>query len=658
MIRNEKTDMVLHSGDFDYLDDPTRWDDMISQVLGDDFPYFAPVGNHDVVAWPEYQRKLQERLARIDGANCKGDLGVNSSCTYKGLFFVLSGVGTLDSGRVSYIREALASEGASESLWRICSWHKNRRLMQVGTKSDEVGWEPYDECRRGGAIIATGHEHSYSRTHLMSSFETQSIVSKSAVLHVDEGKSFAFVSGLAGASIRGQDDQLASNPWWAAVHTSAQGANYGALFCNFNDNGVANKAVCYFKDLNGVIADVFEVVVGLDTETPVVSPSIQDPIVLKQELEYSYKINLPDDWVKKDEDRYSSPSPRLHLEIISHPVPSGQTVYQFSQSVEDNLRDDWADWWFTPSLLEITSVNRKTIDDQTTVRIRYRVKESEPYCVLDVEEVVLVSRILPEYPQVFRVRAWMCESRVASRSQMREDILNSVEAITRPSLYYTQFLPVKGVLVKAHGSVDPTALQAAVQIVDGMLSGREDIVQCMAWSRADLAIIPRDQTNTDLPEFAYLAGTGDFTGRSRDTFEIRGLGAVRGQPVSSAGEEQLLGNPGPQHPYYSYRGWVAAHEYAHAVQNLCFKQADHEQWNGLYEDALDAGLYPASHMMADVNEFFAVLSTAYFEVTSELGDPSRENLKSRFPLIFRALDEIYGGATLPEEFRVWLPRPQ
>ena len=271
MIRGEGADMVLHSGDFDYYDDPDGWDQQINETLGEDFPYFASIGNNDVRVWEDYQRKLLERLARISGASCTGDLGVNSFCTYKGLFFVLSGVGTIDSGRSSHIREALASKEAEESIWRICSWHKNQSLMQVGGKGDGVGWEPYEECRKGGAIIATGHEHSYSRTHLMDNFETQSIASKSAVLHVDNGKSFAFVSGIAGHSIRGQDDQLAANPWWAAVHTSAQDANHGALFCSFNHGGVENLGYCYFKDLDEVIPDAFEVIVG-PVPTPAPTP--------------------------------------------------------------------------------------------------------------------------------------------------------------------------------------------------------------------------------------------------------------------------------------------------------------------------------------------------------------------------------------------------
>ena len=267
LIKDEGADMVLHQGDFDYVDSPYAWDQQINQILGEDFPYFASIGNHDVSAWGGYQRKLQLRLARISGAHCTGDLGVNSFCTYRGLFFVLSGVGTLGSGHVSFITEALASQEAQEALWRICSWHKNQRLMQVGGKGNSVGWEPYEECRKGGAIIATGHEHSYSRTHLMDSFETQSIASTSTV-HITRGNSFAFVSGLGGVGIRGQDDELAAKPWWAAVHTSAQGADFGALFCAFNHKAVENRGHCYFKDLNGVIADEFEVIVAAASETP------------------------------------------------------------------------------------------------------------------------------------------------------------------------------------------------------------------------------------------------------------------------------------------------------------------------------------------------------------------------------------------------------
>ena len=132
--------------------------------------------------------------------------------------------------------------------------------MQVGDKLDETGWWVYEECRKGGAIIATGHEHSYSRTHLMENFEEQIVASTSNTLEIEKGRTFAFVSGIAGRTIRDQDDELASKPWWAFVYTSNQNANYGALFCAFNINGVKDKAHCYFKNIDDEVIDEFDII--------------------------------------------------------------------------------------------------------------------------------------------------------------------------------------------------------------------------------------------------------------------------------------------------------------------------------------------------------------------------------------------------------------
>ena len=265
LIRNEGADMVLHQGDFDYNSNPTAWDQLITDVLGADFPYFGSIGNHDTGAWSGYQQKLSERLSRIPEASCSGDLGVNSSCTFNGLFFILSGVGTRGSGHATYIRNELAQ---TDSMWRICSWHKNMRAMQIGGKGDETGWPVYEECRIGGAIIATGHEHSYERTKTLTSMQNQTIDPawpQPDDVRVAPGSTFAFVSGLGGRSIRNQDRCTPTSPpygcngEWASIYASDQGANFGALFCSFNVNGRADQAFCYFRDIDGNIPDQFTV---------------------------------------------------------------------------------------------------------------------------------------------------------------------------------------------------------------------------------------------------------------------------------------------------------------------------------------------------------------------------------------------------------------
>jgi len=208
------------------------------------------------------------------GIPWKGELGFRSSFRYQGIFIVLTAPGIflpLDPLGVhwSFIYHELA---ADNSTWRITSWHKNMSQMQVGGKLDETGWGVYEAARLGGAIIATAHEHSYSRTHLLESISRRIVASTDNTLMLsrdnpatlsDEGRSFVFVSGLGGRSIRDQERCLPTTPpygckgEWASIYTSAQGANFGALFGTFNYLGDPTLAHFYFKDIAGHVPDEF-----------------------------------------------------------------------------------------------------------------------------------------------------------------------------------------------------------------------------------------------------------------------------------------------------------------------------------------------------------------------------------------------------------------
>jgi hypothetical protein len=253
LIKAEGTDIVLDQGDFDYVDNPTAWQNQINDVLGPSFPYYSTIGNHDEKKWKEYQQKIVERLGKTPQVHCVGNIGVKTTCTYKNLFLLSMAPGIVRDDYGSYIQSA----STTDNSWKICLWHKNQKLMQLGQKQDEAGWEVYEECRKLGAIIATAHEHSYSRTHVLDNFSTQHIATTSNTLTIAPGKTFAFVSGLGGQSIR---PQVLKGTWWASTYTSTQGAASGALFCIFNVQGVSTKAHCYFKDINGTIPDSFDIV--------------------------------------------------------------------------------------------------------------------------------------------------------------------------------------------------------------------------------------------------------------------------------------------------------------------------------------------------------------------------------------------------------------
>jgi hypothetical protein len=276
LIRDEGADAVIHAGDFDYEDDPPAWDAQIDAFLGPDFPYFASAGNHDQGQFYDaggYQDLLEARMNRL-GIPWEGDLGVRSSFHFEDILIVFTAPGSYGNGDevfAPYLRDVLA---ADDSVWSISAWHKNMRRMQVGGKSNETGWDVYEESRRGGAIIATAHEHSYSRTHLMADFEKQVVASTGSPLLLaaddpatpeDEGRSFAFVSGLGGHSIRNQET---GGPWWASVYTSDQGARPGALFGIFNYEGDPNLARFYFKDIGGRVVDDFFVTSSLVPAPP------------------------------------------------------------------------------------------------------------------------------------------------------------------------------------------------------------------------------------------------------------------------------------------------------------------------------------------------------------------------------------------------------
>ena len=273
LIKSEGVQAVLHQGDFDYHGDPIGFWSSVDDILGPNFPYFVSVGNHDVDNWPttakpSYSKILFDRMMRI--GITPDSLELNNemySLVFRGLKVVFVGEekGAGDSVYAPYIKSQLKSDNHT---WRICSWHRNMNAMQVGNKTDDMGWGVYEACRENGAIIATAREHSYERTKTLTSVRNQTVDPDSPDpnrLVVAPGKTFSFVSGLGGESIRVQNRCLPAAPpygckgEWAKIYTSNQNAQFGALFITFNVNGDPNTAHGYFKTISGQIVDKFDV---------------------------------------------------------------------------------------------------------------------------------------------------------------------------------------------------------------------------------------------------------------------------------------------------------------------------------------------------------------------------------------------------------------
>ena len=277
LVLDEGAEALIQLGDFAYLDgSPRAWDAQLSKVLGEDFPVFAVVGNHDTARWSGtsgFQALLQARLERVPGARCQGDYGVNASCTFRGaVSFVLSGVGTLGSGHEAYLDAALSRRSTP---FRLCLWHKNQHDMQVGSKTDEVGWEAYRICARHGVPIITAHEHSYARTFTLDAVgdteRAHGVVGAPDTLELMPGRTAVAVAGLGGQSRRSLTPDHSADSWWASIYAgdcqlrngvvqdTAPSILYGALFLEIGIDGDPYAAHGYFKTTDGEVHDDFTV---------------------------------------------------------------------------------------------------------------------------------------------------------------------------------------------------------------------------------------------------------------------------------------------------------------------------------------------------------------------------------------------------------------
>ena len=268
LVKNENVDLVLHQGDLGFEhDSPDEWDQRISDILGNDFLYLFSEGHHDQESWSKYQEKLHERIEKNSDISCNGDLGVKSSCIYKNMFFILVAPGeyTNDSDYSSFIQTELDNDTSS---WRICSMHNELFAMESEAKNKQTGNEEFEACRNGGAIIATGHLHLYSRTGNIIEFSNshnQKIDPEwndPNRLRITKGSTFTFISGLSGSPIT---NQVYDN--WPVNYSTKQNATHGALFCVFNVSGESNKSYCYFKNIYEQIIDEFTITSFLKDHT-------------------------------------------------------------------------------------------------------------------------------------------------------------------------------------------------------------------------------------------------------------------------------------------------------------------------------------------------------------------------------------------------------
>jgi 3',5'-cyclic AMP phosphodiesterase CpdA len=221
-ITSLKPDLVVLLGDFDYDDRPGAWEKLLSR-LGD-VPWVAVVGNHDLPAFGAYQRHAESFQRRYaDKTGCKGTALRQTSCSLGPLRLVLSEIGTMGNARenLAFLERELVR---ADEPFRICAWHKNQADLQVGYKNDEVGYEAFHICQKHGALVVSGHEHSYSRTRVLTRVgdrgQAHGAVGPFDELSLAPGRTAVVVAGLGGVGIRAYAPRFHDDDrWWATYVT-------------------------------------------------------------------------------------------------------------------------------------------------------------------------------------------------------------------------------------------------------------------------------------------------------------------------------------------------------------------------------------------------------------------------------------------------------
>jgi hypothetical protein len=102
LIKERGAELVVIAGDLGCNEEdpssPQDWLYNLNSILGRNFPAIIAIGNHDTKFWSGssgYAALIAERNHSISSVQCSGTMGTKEVCSYRGLDFVVSGIGTL-----------------------------------------------------------------------------------------------------------------------------------------------------------------------------------------------------------------------------------------------------------------------------------------------------------------------------------------------------------------------------------------------------------------------------------------------------------------------------------------------------------------------------------------------------------------------------------
>ena len=192
-------------------------------------------------------------------------------------------------------------------------------------------------------------------------------------------------------------------------------------------------------------------------------------------------------------------------------------------------------------------------------------------------------------------------------------------------VFYQKHLDAMGVPIVSASEVDDRAFQEACAIIAVMLSKRPEVVAPLRANKVRVGIIGRNQVTSDMPEHHDLDTM--YPGTDWDIY--RGLGATIDRPLSSVGEENLLGLPRGARPDGDpYAGEsIMVHEFAHTFLEMgVFFLPEESKAKGeltaLYNNALAAGTFDDTYADDTWQEYWAEGVQTWFETNLTAEPPN------------------------------------
>ena len=224
--------------------------------------------------------------------------------------------------------------------------------------------------------------------------------------------------------------------------------------------------------------------------------------------------------------------------------------------------------------------------------------------------------------------------------------------------HYTSFLATRdGIRVKGSKVVQAYSLDLAGKIIDVMLEKIPQVAEKLVERGVEVAVYGLKYDAYDVPEHRM-----GYVLASRP---VEGFGADAEIPVTSVSEANLIRLRSGRYATRYPNEMVLVHEFAHAIHlagiNFLDDRTLADRVRATYEHACEHGLWPSSYAISNYEEYFATLSTVWFNVMEEGIDGkwdgirgpvnTREELAEYDPDAYALMAAVYPEKSLPYPWR-------